>query len=252
MAETSFLTPDGHTVPAVTAEEMRQVDEVAESRFGLGVLQTMENAGRSLARHARELRAKAGGHGHVAVLAGGGDNGGGGLCAARHLANHGVPVRVVLDRDPADLTGPAAAQARTLGETGVDLPAATGGGAAPGVGAAIADAPVLVDALVGYGPTEALRGPTADLAAACNRQDGRVLSNDVPSGVDATTGDRHGVVVRPDRTLTLALPKTGLVDLSGDLWLADVGIPAAVYRRVGVDYESPFDGEYWVRLTGAV
>jgi NAD(P)H-hydrate epimerase len=63
-----------------------------------------------------------------------------------------------------------------------------------------------------------------------------VLSLDVPSGIDSTTGEAHGVHVRAAVTLTLALPKTGLDAATvGELWLADIGIPREVYRRVGID-----------------
>ena len=72
----------------------------------------------------------------------------------------------------------------------------------------------------------------------------------VPSGVDATTGETPGVHVSADRTLTLALPKTGLVGPSvGELWLADIGIPAEVYRRLGIPVSSQiFDSGFLVRL----
>ena len=88
----SFRTEDGLELLAVTAPEMREVDRVATDEFGLGVLQMMENAGRSLAVHALEMLREGGGQ--VAVLAGSGGNGGGGLSCARHLRNHGVSVAV--------------------------------------------------------------------------------------------------------------------------------------------------------------
>jgi NAD(P)H-hydrate epimerase len=55
-------------------------------------------------------------------------------------------------------------------------------------------------------------------------------------------------VVRPERTLTLALPKTGLHRVPGELYLADIGIPPQVFQRIGVSFESPFGRRYWVRL----
>lgn len=58
-----------------------------------------------------------------------------------------------------------------------------------------------------------------------------------------------GVVVRPAATLTLALPKTGLASVStGTLFLADLGIPDEVYRRLGLPYRSPFGNRFWVEL----
>lgn len=239
----SFETPDGRHVPAVTADEMREVDRVAVEEVGVELLMMMENAGRTLATFARDLYGDGVGSpddapAPVVVLAGAGGNGGGGLCAARHLLNHGVPVEVVLDRPPADLSGAAATQWHVLDAMGVE----------PADERAVAGA-FAVDALVGYGLSEAPRGRAADLIEACDSA-ARALALDVPSGVDATTGDRPGVAVDADHTLTLALPKTGLAAAGvGDLSLADIAIPATVYERVGIDYESPFDGAYRTELT---
>jgi NAD(P)H-hydrate epimerase len=75
-----------------------------------------------------------------------------------------------------------------------------------------------------------------------------VLALDVPSGLDATTGEAPGAVVRPDRTLTLALPKTGLASISGELYVADIGIPPEVYSPLGLSIELFFGERYWVRV----
>jgi NAD(P)H-hydrate epimerase len=109
-------------------------------------------------------------------------------------------------------------------------------------------AALAVDALIGYSLRGAPRGTTAEMIDACNRHASRVLSLDVPSGIDATLGSAPGVSVTPDWTLTLALPKTGLVGTAGDLYLADIGIPPAVYERIGIPYQVPFQDRYWVRL----
>ncbi len=69
----------------------------------------------------------------------------------------------------------------------------------------------------------------------------------MPSGIDATSGEAPGTVVRADTTLTLALPKTGLtVDEVGRLLLADIGIPAGVYARLGKPLVGPVFDERWV------
>lgn len=70
----------------------------------------------------------------------------------------------------------------------------------------------------------------------------------MPSGIDATPGETLGVAVTPQRTVTLALPKTGLETLSGTLYLADIGIPRTVYERLDIRYERPFDHDDWVEL----
>jgi NAD(P)H-hydrate epimerase len=239
----SFRTVDGIELPAVTAEEMRDVDRVAMDEFGLGVLQMMENAGRSLAMHAMEMLSESAGR--VAVLAGSGGNGGGGLCCARHLRNHGVGVDLVLDRPPSRLAGAAAEQFRVLAESGAKPVTEKG------VPRAVGGAVVIVDALIGYGLVGAPRGRVARDIEIANQSGGRILSLDVPSGVNATTGDVLGWAIRPERTLTLALPKTGLARVSGELYVADIGIPLAVYERLSLVVQPFFRGRYSVRVSFA-
>jgi NAD(P)H-hydrate epimerase len=210
---------------------MRAVDRVAVESFGIDVLQMMEHAGRALAEVVRDRT-----DGPVTVLAGNGGNGGGGLCCARHLLNRGADVRVVLDRAPGELSGPAAHHHATL--DAMDCPVAVGPGNA---GTAV------VDALVGYGLSGPLAGTAADLAAAANEASGTVVSLDVPSGLDATTGERPGTAVDPDAVLTLALPKTGLAGVDADCLLADIGLPAGVYEELDIPHFGFSD--YRVRLT---
>jgi NAD(P)H-hydrate epimerase len=247
-----FRTEDGVVVPAVTADQMREVDRIAVEEFGLGILQMMENAGRNLAENV--LAMLGGARGEITVLAGSGGNGGGGLCCARHLHNRGYKVWVVLDREAEKLTGPARNQLDILQVAGV-APVASSQAAQ-----AIRRSKIVVDALIGYGLRGIPQGRTAELIELCNtlhsadadgvdpQQAARVLSLDVPSGLPATTGEAPGPVVRPDRTLTLALPKTGLHKAPGELYLADIGIPPEVYGRLGFEFEPFFKNRYWLRL----
>ena len=109
-------------------------------------------------------------------------------------------------------------------------------------------ADIVVDALIGYGLTGPVREPAESLIRAVNRHGAPVVSLDVPSGVDATTGETLGDAVEPDRTVTLALPKTGLRNRVEPVFLADIGIPRAVYERLDIEYEGPFDRGFWVEL----
>jgi NAD(P)H-hydrate epimerase len=97
-----------------------------------------------------------------------------------------------------------------------------------------------VDALVGYSLSGAPRGMFDALITWINEANAPVLSLDIPSGVDATTGATPGSAVRATVTLTLALPKVGLAsDRAGRLWLADIGIPVETYRRAGIVFSWP-------------
>lgn len=222
---------------AVTADEMREVDRVAVEDVGVDLLTMMENAGRNLASHVGVRNP-----GGVTVLAGNGGNGGGGMACARHMANHGIPVSVVLDRQPDELDGAATRQYRIISTMDV----------AVGVGPREFDpGPVVIDALVGYGLEGPLRGTAAALVDELDAAAVEVVSLDVPSGLDATTGEAAGPVVRPDTVVTLALPKTGLREVDGRVFLADIGLPSVVFERAGVDYEPSFRGEYVVEIEPA-
>lgn len=236
----AFRTEDGIVIPAVTTEQMREVDRIAVEEFGLGILQMMENAGRNLAECAMEMLGRAGGE--VAILAGFGGNGGGGLCCARHLHNRGFRVWLVLDREPTALTGAASHQLRILQAARLEPTDYSQ------LSDVLSGSQVIVDALIGYGLRGKPEGRAAELIELCNQHAARVLSLDVPSGLDATTGEAPGPVVRAERTLTLALPKTGLENAPGRLYLADIGIPPEVFQRLGLLFESPFRESYWVSL----
>ena len=237
----TFQTEDGIIVPAITAEQMREVDRIAVEDFGLEILQMMENAGRNLAMHVRDMLDDM--DAEVTVLAGSGGNGGGGLCCARHLHNRGFVVWVVLTKEPSELTRATLRQFNTVRAAGIQVVEEAQ------VGAVLGRSDIVVDALIGYSLRGTPRGRVAALIDLCNQCGLRVLSLDVPSGLDATTGEDRGLMVRADRTLTLALPKTGLRQAPGDLYLADIGIPPEVFHRLGLpSFKSPFAKGYSVRL----
>lgn len=236
MTEALFRTPNGISVPAVSAAEIREIDRVAVEDVGLELLQMMENAGRTLAVRVLEREPD-----QVTVLAGNGGNGGGGMACARHLENRNVSVTVVLDRSTDALDGAAAEQYRILDEMNVDV-----------VTTDVSDTPaVVIDALVGYGLEGELRGRTRALVDQCTDLEATIVSLDVPSGLDATTGEQPGSVVEPDETVTLALLKVGLSEIESKLTLADLSIPQTVYDRVGIEYNIPFDRSYCVPLMSA-
>ncbi len=235
-----FQTDTGLRVPAVTADQMREVDRIAVEEFGLQILQMMENAGRNLCEYVLELLGPA--RGQVVVCAGGGGNGGGGLACARHLRNRGVPVSVLLDREAARFGTPASKQLLILSRAGLRPEN-------PGKASELLEsAVVVVDSLIGYSLDGRPRGRTAELIRLCNLTSAPVLSLDIPSGMDATTGTTPGVAVRPGRIMTLALPKTGLSRFTGELQLADIGIPPELYGEMGINLDAVFTGGYRVGL----
>jgi len=227
MTTETFVTDAGMTVPAATTDQMREVDRVAIEEVGPNLHQMMENAGRNLALTVLKTLGANWTSTPITVLAGTGGNGGGGICAARHLANRGADVTVAIT-DPQGLTSVPNEQLEVYrGTPGKLADLAALDTLRPGL---------IVDAIIGYSLGGAPRGVAGRMIEWIGNQPAPVLSLDVPSGIDSTTGEAHGVHVRASVTLTLALPQTGLDAATvGELWLADIGIPREVYRRVGID-----------------
>jgi NAD(P)H-hydrate epimerase len=234
-----FQTVDGIVVPAVTAAQMREVDCVAVEETGRNLFQMMENAGRSLAETAIAMLG-ASQLSRILVLAEKGGNGGGGICAARHLANRGIYVALCM-AEPLALSETAKWQYRVFSATpGRTVSAAHVGGES---------FDLIIDSLIGYSLAGALSGIYAQLIDWANATGAKLLALDSPSGLDSTTGTADGPVIRADMTMTLALPKTGLASgKGGNLLLADIGIPVETYRRLNLSYLSPFASRYMVPL----
>ncbi|MDH3605512.1 MAG: NAD(P)H-hydrate epimerase [Acidimicrobiia bacterium] len=210
---------DSTSVPSVTMEQMREVDRIMIEDLHIELIQMMENAGRNLARLAVARFAPA----RVLVLAGSGGNGGGGLVAARHLANHGVGVEVVLGKDPGELGDVPARQLDAVARMGVPIVAEP------------SPADLYIDALIGYSLTGNPWGRIAELIEWLGGQPEPILALDTPSGLDVTTGEPGTPSVTATATLTLAAPKTGLLETEvvGELYLGDISVPPSVYDVFG-------------------
>lgn len=222
-----------HPIPSLTTEQMREVDRLMVEEYQIDLLQMMENTGRSLALLARRMLDGDVMDRPVVVLAGRGNNGGGGLVAARHLLNWGAWVQLLLTHRPEEYSGIPARQLSILQAMDAPLAWAEDGWELP-------PADLIVDSVIGYGIQGDPTGATANLIALANSSVAPILSLDVPSGLDATTGQRYSPHITAAATLTLALPKSGLLvpaarSAVGRLYLADIGVPPVLYERLGLD-----------------
>ena len=237
--------------PAVTPAQMAQVDRIMTEEFGVEVLQLMELAGQAVAVWARErLLGDVTGK-RVLVLAGSGGNGGDGMVAARLLYAWGALPTVWLSHEAKMLRGPAAHQFQSLVALGIPLiPPPEAERADP---LALPETDLIIDALLGFGLSGPPSGASARLIAAANAHSAPILAVDLPSGLDAATGEPYTPCIRAAATLTLALPKTGVLTASagpfvGELAVADIGVPAAAYARLGLDVEPLFGERSIVRV----
>lgn len=216
----------------VTAAQMREMDRKTSEEYGVPSLVLMENAALRVVDLLRErfgpLRGK-----KIAVVCGKGNNGGDGLALARHLATRfGADVRVCLAASPGDLSGDAAANLYMAQAFGLDI---CGDCTLETLHGQMIGAALLVDALLGTGIKGGVEGPLADIIEAMNASGLPIVSVDVPSGLDADTGQVAGACVQADFTVTFALPKFGLMIYpgaaqAGELVTADLGMPRPVMQ----------------------
>lgn len=230
-------------IPALTTAQMAEVDRLMIEEYGILLIQMMENAGRNLAEFARRILNGRLTDRKIVVLCGAGNNGGGGMVAARHLYNRGADVSVRFVGDAARLKEIPAHQWRILRTMSLTMERDPD----------LAEADVILDALVGYGLTGDPRGPMAEWIERADAASRPILSLDTPSGLDATTGVPGLPCIRATATLTLALPKTGLLTPAarafvGDLYLADIGVPPELYRHVGAEVGRLFADDTIIRI----
>jgi len=240
-------------VPAVDRDTMLAVDLVASDRLGISLPQMMENAGMELATLSRLTLGGSVAGARVMVLAGTGNNAGGGMVAARRLAGWGADVTVVFARPILRLRPGPCAQVDGLMASGAALVVAGHDRPSREIAQAAMRSDLLIDALIGY----SLRGaPDEDYRALIDTTSvspAPVISLDIPSGIDASTGERRGAAVNADATLALALPKLGTTlgegkRFAGALYLADIGIPACVFREFDIEPGSLFAAGPLLRL----
>jgi NAD(P)H-hydrate epimerase len=239
-------------VPTVDAEAMREIQRIAIESYDIDILQMMENAGRAAARLVLGMvGGRVRGH-RVVILAGAGNNGAAGLCAARHLANWGMVVEPIFGTIEEDMSMTTLRQARILRASGVhehrDRDTSQ-----ESLEDHLGRADIVIDALAGYGlhgsPT-GIAAAATEMAMSCGRP---ILALDVPTGVDATTGEVNELAVKASTTLALDLPKVGTTlpaarSHVGALYLADLGIPRRVYDSLNVEVGGLFDEGPIVRI----
>jgi NAD(P)H-hydrate epimerase len=224
-------------IPTVTVDQMREVDRLMIEELGINLFQMMENAGRCLAIQARQLLGEDVTGRNVVVLAGRGGNGGGGLAAARRLSIWGADVTVILGQKGEEIQGVPAHQLDILAKIGLVVRAPAQADSDESI---MSRADLIVDALIGYSLRGTPREPIASLIQAANTSGVPVLALDIPSGLDGDSGEAADPTIRAAATLTLALPKTGLLQpvarkWVGELYVADISVPQLVYRRLGLN-----------------
>ncbi|MHA2141132.1 MAG: NAD(P)H-hydrate epimerase [Candidatus Thorarchaeota archaeon] len=223
---------------------MIEVDRIMVDELKVPIELMMEHAGLSLARLAVALSTRQ--NPDFYVVAGSGNNGGGGLVAARRLHNWNYNVTVIIPKGYSSLRDVPRTQLmrlRSMGiESGEEMPVK------------LPENVTVLDAYIGYGYRKRENDVTSQVFDSM-RNHKRVISLDVPSGLDVATGMSDSGM-QPIATLTIAFVKIGLLTASpqkaGELYICDIGVPSDTYlNRLGIDWSDPYDAQELDMLSDA-
>lgn len=237
---------------ALTREDSRTLDNFTIHSIGIPGMVLMENAGRGITQAILEILQERGGLA-VYVLAGKGNNGGDGFVVARYLLNANLDVRVFHIAKEDEYSGDAernfqilkqltdqiyhVPDVQTLNELTADMFAAD----------------VLLDALLGTGIKGAPRAPYDEFIEWINSYNAPTVAVDIPTGVDANSGQIPGNAVQAEETVTMGFTKTGLLfspgrEFSGQVSVVDIGIPDQALNQADHIYHIPEDDDIFYRL----
>ncbi len=232
----------------VTGEQMRRIDRRAIDEQGIPGLRLMEAAGRGVAEALLEDYPDAAASG-VVVLCGKGNNGGDGLVAARYLARRGLTPRIVLLASADALAKDAAHNQRAAVNLGLEIREVPDEQAWERERSLLTGSPIVLDAMLGTGVKGGAQGLPRTVIRDLSRSRCRVVSVDLPSGLDADTAEVQGIAVRAERTYTICRPKLALVldpgaTHAGAVRVIPIGIPDDAVAQESTSLE-------WVEATTA-
>ena len=216
-------------IPYLSTEQMIEVDRLMIEKYHIELIQMMENAGRNLALLAKKrFLGKKKKNKSVVILAGTGGNGGGALVCARRLFSWGFDIKVFIT-DPHNMTKIPGHQLDILKNMEVPVEPVEKLDTITNPG-------LVIDGIIGYSLNGDPRGTAKTMIEWCLQQNSPVLSLDTPSGIDLTGGRIYEPAIKATATLTLALPKQGLVagnvrSQRGELYLGDISVPPSLYAE---------------------
>ena len=209
-------------------DEMRFMDRYASEKLGISEEILMENAGIAAVNVLQNkigIRDK-----KFVIFCGGGNNGGDGLVIARLLHSNGSRVKVFLLADSKKYQGAAKTNMTIIARLPIEVIKLEGAAA---VKKDIAHCDVIVDAIFGTGLDRPVAGLAAEVIELVNKSKKKVLSLDIPSGINGNTGEVMGAAVKADYTVTFGLPKIGNMlypgyEFGGELFVSHISFPPSL------------------------
>ena len=211
-------------IKVATAKEIQNIDRITINKFGLAGTVLMERAGLAVVYKINALYPDK----RIAVLCGGGNNGGDGFVIARELYNQGKIVEAYITAAPSRLKGDA--------KTNYDIAKKFGVPIFPYkkfLSTRLSAHYLIVDALLGTGLNQTVRKPFSDVIKKANRVSCPIMAVDIPSGISSDTGQVMGSAMKANVTLTFGLPKRGHLiypgtEYTGQLFVEDIGFPRSL------------------------
>ena len=219
----------------VTADKMRELDNLTIEKHGVPGIVLMERAGKGafdLLLKCFTEEANAG----IVVVCGGGNNGGDGFVLARYAHENSIPVKIILLAKPTTLKGAALENYQKITDK-VPVELLSDAANAQQVTERFGNAGCIVDAIFGTGFRREADGLYKVVIEAINNANRRIIAIDIPSGLNPDTGEAMGCAVRADLTVTFGLPKIGQAMYAaggclGRLEVVDIGIPQEEIKRI--------------------
>ncbi|PIE33854.1 bifunctional ADP-dependent NAD(P)H-hydrate dehydratase/NAD(P)H-hydrate epimerase [candidate division KSB3 bacterium] len=222
-----------------TADEIRELDRKAIEELGIPGVVLMENAGiqvvQTMQKRYPDLKKR-----KVLIVCGKGNNGGDGFVVARHLYNRGVEVRVTLLAEKQQLNGDAKLNFEIADKMNIPIIEITSNEQLPAFRNLLPQADILVDAILGTGLKDAVKGFYKHTIESINKANTPIIAVDIPSGLSADTGAVLGSCIHADATVTFIIPKRAhslypAADYVGDLEVVDIGIPKKLVDTSGIE-----------------
>ena len=219
-------------------EQMGGIDRSCIKNIGIPGVVLMENAALKVVEELEKSIGQICGR-RILIFAGKGNNGGDAFAAARHLFNRGALISVCLTSGKDLIAGDAKINLDVLANMGIEVKELEKDQNMKETEAEAAAADAIMDGILGTGAKGEVAGAVKDAVYIINRSGKFILSIDIPSGVDGSSGRILGSAVKAHKTVTFGLPKTGVVihpgcGYAGKLVVADIGIPGAVIEKAGI------------------
>lgn len=219
---------------AVSVEQIQRLDRIAIEEIGIPSLVLMENAGRSVADFVSQQFKISKGK-FVCIFCGLGNNAGDGLVVARHLLHSAIKTKVFLLGSAKSLKADAAVNYQILKNLG--CPVEEIQSIDQTILRDIRRADMVIDAIFGVGLSRSIENPFKSVIEILNQEAKRIIAVDIPSGLNATTGEIYGTCIRASATITFTLPKKGFFKKAGPRHVgrnvvAEIGIPKKLFTRI--------------------